>query len=806
MKQRIIYLVAALFVLLAGRAMAQENESSPPAQIGPYSFFGNLSAGYRTALDVKGFEDRLTSEALAKQLFHEQYQYNPSNGIPVLALNLFGERPIGGDGFFDQMFLNSSYDGGNFLGSLRLKTFGAYDFKVDYKRSNYFFDRFDSIFSDLRQFDQTRNILNASLTVTPIEMLDVQVMYSGTGRSGTQEIPRSPFLELSSVPESFQWGGYSRANIYLTNSPRTDWTNRFSGQVTARLPMTSVTAGGGFRTYKENIDADTVRSGSMNNLDSANGGPVPNEFGIIGTSLPNEPLSGYNWIEDRKSSGPFAFGQVVFKPMEMISATASVNWQKVEGEATIDALQTGTMRLNSTGTRLRKYQASYSGTSHDTLDRLTAGISLSVRPISGLQVLGGFEYKHEKQGTAGHYIGTLDTALNGAEVPDGFRKVGADSLNPFGVETEYTIPTTSFLGEVSYSPLKNLNVRGGIRYEIRDPEVKRFLGHGDEMELDEAYSADLSEKLTTTRLKFNVFYRPIDEIAVRGRVENTTRDIALDNETSKLARNDVENPTLSPRRTLKNDLGFGGSIEAKPIEGLSVSVGGDIRGGENDLLIRTLNPVSTLPDSVKTLMTLGPSDLSKVEDRTQSFSGSISYQLPLNSAITLTGNYQQHDFQIPMVWNRGTGGVNGWVPTPQFTPDSLGAVTVLVEEHTIDRSYGATLSTEPIDGLTVALGFDYIRSTGGSQMTPGTVDWSKVIPPTSTMGAGFKDMGGDYSRLNGPYTRWQGRAFAQYDFLSNLGLSVDALFAQQKEDKAGAFVALNNFKATQLTFSLIARL
>jgi hypothetical protein len=805
MKTRIISLVATLFVLLAGVSLAQENESRAPAQIGPYSFFGTLSAGYRTALDVKGFEDRLTSDNLAERLFHEQYQYDPSNGVPALSLNLFGERPIGGEGFFDQMFLNSSYDGGNFIGSLRLRTFGAYDFKVDYKRSNYFFDRFDSIFSDLRQFDHTRQILNASLTVTPIEMLDVQVMYSGTGRSGDQQIPRTPFLELTSVPSSFQWAGYGRANFFLMETPRDDWANRFSGQVTARLPMTSITAGGGFRTFTEDLKTSPALLSSLNNLDSLDGGPVPNEFGIIGTSLPDEPLSSYRWNEKRESSGPFAYGQVVFKPIDMISATASVNWQKTEGEATIDAAQTGIIRMNSSGSKLREYRASYAGSSHDTLDRLTASLMLSGRPIPQLQVLAGVQYQKDKQGTAGHYSGTLDTAINGGEVTEGFRMVG-DSLNHFGVATQFDIPTTSLIGEVSYAPLPNLNLRGGVRYEMRTPEVLRYDDHGHEAELNEAYSADLSEKTTMMRLRFNAFYRPIDEVALRARVENITRDVTLDNETSKLARSDADDPTLTPRRTLKNDLGFGGSIDVNPIDDLSISLGGDIRGGENDLLIRTLNPVATGPDSLKTLMTLGPADLSKVEDRSKSFSGSISYKLPLNSTITLTGDYQQYDFQIPMVWNRVTGGVNGWVPNPQFTPDSLGAVTVLVEERTIDRTYGATISTQPIEGLTVALGFDYIRSTGGSQLTPGTADWEKAFPPTTTMGAGFRDMGGDYSRLNGPYTRWEGSAYVQYDFLSNLGLGVNALMVQQKDDKTGAYVALNNFKATQLTFSLIARL
>jgi hypothetical protein len=67
-------------------------------------------------------------------------------------------------------------------------------------------------------------------------------------------------------------------------------------------------------------------------------------------------------------------------------------------------------------------------------------------------------------------------------------------------------------------------------------------------------------------------------------------------------------------------------------------------------------------------------------------------------------------------------------------------------------------------------------------------------------------MGGDYSRMNGPYTRWEGRAQVQYYFLSNLGLGVEALFAQQKEDQVDHFIAVNNFKASQLTFSMLFKL
>src|SRR5947209_8767541 len=203
MKNRVVYIVAVLFVLLAGFAKAQENdEGTPPSQLGPYHFCGDLKLGFLSS-NVTGLEGR-TSDTWAQRLFHEQYQYDPTKKIPAFDLNLYGEQPTGGAGIFDQMFLNTSYNGANFLGSLRFRGLGKYDFKVDYTRSTYFYDHFDSIYTDLHQYDQTRNRLTASLTVTPVSMLDINVLYAGNGRSGNQQVSRSPELNYGGAGDPLQ--------------------------------------------------------------------------------------------------------------------------------------------------------------------------------------------------------------------------------------------------------------------------------------------------------------------------------------------------------------------------------------------------------------------------------------------------------------------------------------------------------------------------------------------------------------------------------------------------------------------------
>jgi hypothetical protein len=771
MKHRIIILAAAMLVTGAVSVPAQEAPEST-SNLGPYSFHGNLTAGSKIA-NVDGLEGR-TSSVWAERLFHEQFQYDPTKVAPTFSLNLFGEKPKESTGLFDQAFLNASYDGANALGSLRMRTHGLYDFKLSFTRSTYFFDRYDSIFSDLRQFDQARSRFSASLAVTPLDMLDVQFLFSRNERSGNQEISRSPFLELPQVPSTVQWAGYARGNFYRINYPTNDATSRFQGQVTARLPMTSLTAGAGYRTFTDNVDASPVKLTSMNLMgDSANG--YVNEFGIIGTSRINEPLSGYHWFEERESKGPYAFGEVVVRPLDMLTATASVNYQKIDGTTTVDALEQGTMRKNSAGTQLKAFQATYKGESDTKLDRTDASFTLAVTPIRELQISGGFKYKKQDQTSLASYHGTLDT-VDGSEVTPRFAKVGTDSIGHYIAETEFATQTQTYLGDIVVTPLQNLVVRGGIRHTVRTPDVTRFIEH----ELDSAFSTDLSRRSQFTTITGSVFVRPIPELRVRARVTSLTGksyDATVTETELTHGENEVD---MVPRRTPTDDLRFDGSIDAVPLEWLTLSLGASFNEGSDELTpftgvtVSDARPYESTRDGKAFSFNLGCTPIDELQ-------------------LSLRTSYDESNYSIPVTWTRAAAG--GTLLNPPFGTSPVDSLTTIVEERTIDRIYTAGASVTPIEGLSIGADVDYIRSTGGSFMSADAVNPARLTIIKS-----------DAPRMNGPMTRWQARGHVAYDVIPSVGVSVDALFVNQEEDKVGSYVALNNFKANVITLSLIFKL
>lgn len=769
MNTRVINLVALLLLGPMATVVAQEEDGSQsPSQPGAYTVSGSVTAGYR-ATDVKGLEGR-TSELWAERLFHEQFQYDPSKGIPAFSLDLFAEPVEIDGGIFDELFVNGSYDGANALGTVRMRNHGAYDLRLDYTRSNYFFDRFDSVFSDLRQYDFARDRFTANLKVTPVDMLDVDVQYFTTGRDGNQQIPRSPFLELSSLSSTFQWAGYSRANIYRIDYPLDDRTHRFQGSVTARLPMTSVSAGGGYRTFNETIDGTPNKLTSLNlRGDSANG--YVNEFGIVGTSAVKEPLSAFHWQEQRESSGPFAFGQVVFKPIDMLSATATLNYQKIDGEVTVDHMQNGIVRRNSSGSQLKKYRATYGGESTSKNDFTQASINVALQPIDMLHIVGGFEFRRQNQTAHADFRGTLDTMI-GSET-ETFAAVG-DSANQFIADTDYKTLTQTITGDIMLAPLPNLSVRGGIRLATRTPDVVRLLEH----RFDSAFSNSQSQKTTFTTITGSVFYRPIREIRLRARVTSQVGEayqaVVTETETTR-GENAID---MVPRRTPKKDLRFSGSLDADLIDGLTMSLSASVNNGNNEL--------AAVPGVTTT------SRPYELDQGGQSYSGTIAYRFDNVGRFSFSTSYLENDFSVPMTWVRASAG--GTLLNPPFGTSPLDSLTILVEEHRIDRVISGAATVEPIAGLSVGAQLNYVRSTGESTMSPDALNPARLPLVKS-----------DATRMNGPLTRWEARGHVGYEILSNVGLAVDALIVNQEEDMVGALVALNNFNASRLTFSLIYR-
>ncbi len=748
MKARILHLAIVLTLLAGGAVFAQDEGNDMPMNIGTYLFSGSLSVGLR-ATEVSTYDDRLTNGTVAQNLFYEQY--NLRKGLKAFDLNLYGERTVGGQGLFDQLFLNANSSGPFTVGKLRLRNYGKFDLNIGYKSSDYFFKRYDSLFSGVRPYDFNRRRFNAELSVTPTEDLDISLNYYNVNRTGEQTNPRSLFFE---IPSSFsQWGSAGRANFYHITTPRNDVTNDISARVTLRLPKTSITVGAGNRSFKEDLIGTPLSNTSLTFLPAPN---TPNEFGIIGNNRADEHLTNYRWEDKRSSSGTYVMGEVVVKPIDQLSATAYFNMDNATGDGTIEAVQDGVMRLVSNASVTTLYRGTVEGATSSDDKHLNTGLNVTFCPINELSVTAGLQIKNLDRTVDGEYTMTLDTAAR-AITPPQYRANAADSIQHLETETTYKVPETIISGDVAFAPMPELSLRAGIRMSSSKPEV-RFSEDGVQ---DSAVNADLSRETKFTTITGSLYYKPISEVAVRARLTSMTGKAYAEGTTTEV--------DMAPRRTPKEDLAISGSVDIMPTTGLSLSIGAGTNSGKSALLnmrATVINP--------------------EIEHKGKNLNGSISYttsDLGIGpTTFMFCGNYNQSDFSIPSTFTRGT-----LVGIPPFGDSA----TVLISENTIDRYIGLSLDVKPVPELSVMIGYDMTRSTGGSFMTPS-------VPDTTS--------DGDIEKVSAPYTLSNLRGHIQYDFFRQFGVALDVMMVSQKEDPTGFNVALNNYKATLTTLSFIVRM
>lgn len=749
MKARILHLAIVLTLQASAVMVAQdEGDGSAPMNIGSYLFSGSLSAGLR-ATDISTFDDRRTNGAVAADLFYEQY--NLRKGLKAFDLNLYGERALGAQGIFDYLSLNANSSGPFTAGRFRVRNYGTFDLNVSYRSSDYFFRRYDSLFSGVRPYDFTRTRFNAELTVTPIEDLDIALNYYNVKRDGEQINPRSLFFE---VPSSFsQFGSAGRANFYHITVPRNDRTNDINAKVTLRLPMTSITLGAGNRSFKEDLVGTPLANTSLTFLPAPN---TPNEFGIIGNNRADEHLTSYRWEDRRDNSANYFFGEVVLKPIDQLSATAFFNMDNAAGSGVIEAQQGGVIRLVSNASVTTLYQGSVQGETSLDDRHLNAGINVAYRPIRELSVTAGARIRNLDRTVSGEYAITLDTATRGITPPQ-FHANATDSLQHLETETTYKIPETIITGDVMFAPMQELSLRAGLRMSSSKPEV-RFSEDGVQ---DSAVNADLSRETRFTTITGSLYYKPIREVGLRARVTSMTGKAYAEGTTVEV--------DMAPRRTPKEDLGISGSIDINPMAGLSLSIGAGTNSGKSALL----NMRTTVIDP-------------EIEHEGKNLNGSVVYMtedLGIGpTTFMISGNYAQNDFSIPSTFTRGT-----LVGVPPFGDSA----TILISENTIDRYIGLSFDARPVKELGVTIGYDMTRSTGGSFMTPS-------VPDTTS--------DGDIEKVSAPYTLSSLRGHLQYDFTRQFGLALDVMIASMKEDAVGFNVALNNYKATLTTLSFIVRM
>src|ERR1051325_1661074 len=330
--------VFVLFILLVlvrvGHAQSTEQRSG---NAGPYDFKLGLTAGYRSST-ITDFDGNQSD--WAKNRFYEAQ--NLRSGIQLNSFDLYGER-TGSEGFFDELFVTADGINDPFTtGSIRMRQFNSYDLKVDFRQAKYFMNRNDSIFTGLHKYDMTRDFINAALDVHAADFLTVNAKFNSVSRSGSMTTTVSPFMEDAEELINSWMGGMFRANFYWLNVPKNDKTTEFSAGLTAKLPaQSSISPGAGLRSFTQEFSPTLVDSTSL-----TYGGVAANAFsGIRGYTAPVTGKPNYGWrpttlevlhipdyTDHRESSGPFAYLQGVTKPIDELTVTADVRYEKSESK------------------------------------------------------------------------------------------------------------------------------------------------------------------------------------------------------------------------------------------------------------------------------------------------------------------------------------------------------------------------------------------------------------------------------------------------------------------------------------------
>ncbi len=770
-------LIAALtlmlgsLLLMTGSVRAQESSEGtrPSFESGPYIFNLGLTAGYRNT-DVTDFDGNKSDWATNR--YYEAY--NQRSGINLNSFDLYGERK-GSEGFFDELFVTASGINDPFTtGSIRVRAFNSYDFKVDFRQAKYFMNRDDSIFSGLHKFDMTRDFLNASLDINATEDLKVNLKFNSVSRSGDMTTTMSPFLEDGETAIGSYMGGIFRGDFYWIDVPKNDKTTEFSAGITYKLPASSsIALGGGMRSFTQEFSPTLVDTTNL-----TYGGYVANAFSgikgyltpVVGSTVawrqtPLEPLEGLNYTDHRESSGPFVYFQGVTKPMEEITVTADLRYESSTSKPWVRYDMNGVARTGATitydtvtgaPTNFGKVEAPYNATYSGLADKmdwnsLTANLALTGKLMKELSATASFSMSTINEDVSASHTMTI-TADTGTKV------LKPITVNPSGELTNsYKIPQQVIDGFLNYTPMiegfGSLGIKAGVKYMSRKPDIT----------IEDTRDQVLSREITAMTPYVAVNLHPMHQLRLDARVSQTTRSI----------KDSVGNPTDMPIRTAPEKiLNISGGASYQPIERMDIG-----------LRYSAVNGTSTFA-AVKIPWTSGARSVNLPEldytNDNSSITASLGYFVKdIKLGFSVSGQYKENKYSIPTTWTRGN-----FVPTNY--PGYIDSMTVLVTQNTIDRYLDFSLNWQPVSALHLEGGVQMMRSTG---------EPSTFVNGLSIVGGKAVAVVGDSTHFGGPYSMQNIHAAAAYDVTPNIGVNVDFQHVAYKEDQVGSFWAVNNFAA-----------
>jgi hypothetical protein len=470
---------AAILLILAPFANAQDDSESAPIAVGDFNLSGSATGGYRFD-DIKGYRPQ----------FREMFDLG--NGFRLLDLDLYGESQTGSNPFADSFSLQTTSLGGDPFPTAQftISKKKLYDFRVDWRQSYYFWNQNDDVVLPIaavgtglskglttnHDWATVRKFGSVDFTLHATNNLRFHFNYYRPSDEGSTFTTRS--LDFLGSPGF--WGTFARANPYYLAAPLADYTNRFTGGFDYAVKDWSFHYSIGYQTFTENV--------ALNNVTSP-------ELSINPIALSTtEPLTSLSWSQFRRLTTPISEFSFLGKPLRKLEWRGGYMYYRYQGPVTFDQAFNG-IAPNAAGV-LAPYTVTQSAraTVIEPNNILSQGLTYHVYDWWSVDL----DYRYSR--FTSNSIGNFQSLFNGTTPTTAATDiVWRDGLSDLSLSMDFT-------------PLRGLVIRPGIQYMKSDVES---LANG-------VLNPAISLRTNTVRPSISFGYDPSKFFSVRGDFHSTT--------------------------------------------------------------------------------------------------------------------------------------------------------------------------------------------------------------------------------------------------------------------------------------------
>lgn len=296
---------------------------------------GSVTVGQRV-LTTSGYRPKLT------ELF------GLDSGFRMQELAVNGQAREKGAEFADSYRLRAYGLGGEPFagGEFRLEKAGAYDVRVDYRQSYFYWNRNDAAdhpagvrgLTSHHDFATVRKLATASAEVPVSSTAKILMEYARSSRDGSNFTTRA--IEYFGAPAT--WGAFARANPYVLHAPADETSHRVAAGVSVRQSNWTARLRAGFQTYNEEMRFDSLGAGQRSlNLDEA--------------ATATELLQSAAWTQFRRRRAPFTETSYSGTISPKLSVRGGYIYYRYSGPARFEGTYAGVARTNSAGTAFAPY-------------------------------------------------------------------------------------------------------------------------------------------------------------------------------------------------------------------------------------------------------------------------------------------------------------------------------------------------------------------------------------------------------------------------------------------------------------------